>query len=179
MQDIKVRQAHPEDAAAIDVVNRSAFGGEAEAQMVTAVNSSQSYVPELSLVAEVGGRVTGHIMLFRAQLERQGKQHEVLALAPMAVVPSHSHRGTGSLLLRAAVAKATSLGYKAIVVVGHPDYYTRFDFQPASKWEIRCPLSVPAESVTAQELVAGVLEGGGTLRYPAEFTRLFANRQAV
>ena len=98
---------------------------------------------------------------------------EVLALAPMSVVPSQSHRGIGSALMETALSKAAGLGYKAIIVIGHPTYYRRFDFQHASKWGISCSLPVPEDSITAKELVHGALDGGGLLRYPPEFTQLF------
>ena len=97
----------------------------------------------------------------------------MLALAPMSVVPSQSHRGIGSTLLEAALAKAAGLGHKAVVVIGHPDYYRRFGFEHASKWGIHTSLPVPEDSITAKELVPGVLDGGGLLCYPPEFTRLF------
>ena len=173
MQEVKVRQENQSDGKAIAVVNRSAFGGEAEAQLVDVVRQSKSYIPELSLVAEIGDRVSGHIMLFQAHLDRQGKQSEILALAPMSVVPSQSHRGIGSTLLEVALEKATSLGHKAVVVIGHPDYYQRFGFEHASKWGISSSLPVPEDSITAKELVTGALKGGGLLIYPPEFTRLF------
>ena len=173
MQEVKVRQENQSDGKAIAVVNRSAFGGEAEAQLVDVVRQSKSYIPELSLVAEIGDRVSGHIMLFQAHLDRQGKQSEILALAPMSVVPSQSHRGIGSTLLEVALEKATSLGYKAVVVIGHPDYYQRFGFEHASKWGISSSLPVPEDSITTKELVTGALKGGGLLIYPPEFTRLF------
>ena len=173
MQEIKVRQENQSDVKAIAVVNQSAFGGEAEEQLVAVVRASKSFIPELSLVAEVGERLAGHILLFHAHLDRQGKQAQVLALAPMSVVPSQSHRGIGSALLQAAIAKAASLGYKAIVVIGHPDYYRRFGFESAAKWGIHSSLPVPGDSITAKELVAGALEGGGLLCYPPEFTKLF------
>jgi putative acetyltransferase len=173
MQEVKVRQENQTDAEAIAFVNQSAFGGDAEARLVTVVRQSKSFIPELSLVAEVGERLAGHLLLFHAYLDRQGKQQEVLALAPMSVVPSQSHRGIGSTLLQAAMTKAASLGHKAIVVIGHPDYYRRFGFENAAKWGIRSSLPVPEDSITAKELVAGALEGGGLLSYPPEFSRMF------
>lgn len=173
MQEIKIRPERDDDAEAIDVVNRSAFGGDEEAQLVAAMRKSPNFIPELSLVAEVGGRVSGHVLLFRVQLERQVGKVEVLALAPMAVVPSQSHRGIGSLLVQEAVKRAVELGYGAIVVIGHPDFYNRFDFAKAANFGVRSALPVPEDSVTARELVAGALRGGGTLRYPPEFASLF------
>lgn len=174
MEEVHVRQAGAADAAAISVVHRSAFAGDAEAELVEALAGSSHYVPELSLVAEIGGRVCGHIMLFRVALQKpDGVSVDVLALAPMAVVPSRTHRGVGSALIRAALTRAASLAYRAVIVVGYPDYYGRFGFSEARDKGVSCPLPVPAESVLACELVTGALEGGGQLLYPQEFTRLF------
>ena len=178
MQQVTVRQEKQSDAEAIAVVNKSAFGGDEEARWVVAVRNSKSFIPELSLVAEVGERMAGHILLFRAYLDRQDKQIEVLTLAPMSVLPSQSHRGIGSALLETAMSKAAELGYKAIIVIGHPNYYRRFDFQKASTWGVRCSLPVPEDSVTAKELVPGALDNGGMLRYPPEFTQLFKRQEA-
>ncbi|RMD78923.1 MAG: N-acetyltransferase [Gammaproteobacteria bacterium] len=174
MQEPIIRQETPADAEAIDVVHRAAFGGEAESRLAAALRRSEAYVPELSLVAEVEGRVTGFLMLFKAALEREGGETlPLLALAPLAVVPSQSHRGVGSALVRAALARAERLGHPAVVVVGHPDYFARFGFEPASRWGIQCPLPVPPSAVSAKELRRGALEGGGLLRYPEPFVRFF------
>jgi putative acetyltransferase len=81
-------------------------------------------------------------------------------------------------LLEAALSKAVSLGHKAVVVIGHPDYYRRFGFEHASKWDIRSSLPVPEDSITAKELVPGALDGGGLLIYPPEFIRLFKSSEA-
>ncbi len=177
MVDIIVRQEAAADVRAIDVVNLSAFEGESEAILVTALRQSEHFIPELSLVAEIDNRIVGHILLSRAYLGRSGGEFDVLVSAPMAVVPSQSHRGIGSALVRAATTKAASLGRKAIIVVGHPEFYVRFGFEKASKWDVRCLLPVPEESVQAIELEKGVLSGGGTLRYPAVLTEFF--RQTV
>ena len=53
MQQIKVRAETPDDFRAIDVVNLSAFEGEAEAQLIGQLRKSPAFVPDLSLVAEL------------------------------------------------------------------------------------------------------------------------------
>lgn len=173
MTDIIVRQETADDIRAIDVVNLSAFQGEAEAVLVTALRKSEDFIPELSLVAEIDHRIVGHILLSRAHLDQPAGQIDVLALAPMAVVPSQSHRGIGSALVRAALTKAASLGWRAIVVVGHPEFYAKFGFEKASRGGIQCPLPVPEESVQAIELIKGALAGGGAIRYPLALTEFF------
>ena len=173
MQEIIVRAETPEDVRAIDVVNLSAFEGEAEAQLVGELRVSPGFVPDLSLVAELNGRIVGHVLLSRVPLRQTGGSVEILALGPMSVVPSQSHRGIGSELINAAIARARPLGYRAIVVAGPPEYYRRCGFSPASEWKIGCNLNIPEDALSAMELKPGVLAKGGEVEYPAAFSKLY------
>ena len=173
MQQIKVRAETPADFRAIDVVNLSAFQGEEEAQLIAELRKSKEFIPDLSLVAELNGRIVGHVVLSKVQLKSAQSSTEILALGPMSVVPSQSHRGIGSELIEAAVARAKPLCYPAIVVAGHPDYYLRFGFKPATTWSLTCNLAIPEDALTAMELAAGALQGGGRVEYPDIFKALF------
>ncbi len=169
MTTIQVRQEKPEDISAIDVVHLSAFGGDDEVGLLDSLRASSGYVSDLSLVAEFHGRIVGHVLLTKVHLLQGSETKEILALAPMAVVPSQSHRGIGSELVQAAVNQARELGYKAIVVVGYPEFYQRFGFEEASRWELETNLSVSNDLVTAIELQADALKGGGNVIYPSLF----------
>lgn len=173
MQQIKVRAETPADFRAIDVVNLSAFQGEDEAQLIAELRKSKEFIPDLSLVAELNGRIVGHVVLSRVQLKSAKGDSEILALGPMSVVPSQSHRGIGSELIEAAVARARALCYPAIVVAGHPDYYLRFGFKLAKSWPLSCNLSIPQDALTAMELDDGALRDGGVVEYPEIFQALF------
>ena len=117
MQNIIVRSESPEDIRAIDVVNLSAFEGEAEAKLVSAIRELPCFIPELSLVAEFNSRIVGHLLLSKVRFEVANRDTEILALAPMSVVPSQSHRGIGADLIEAGIARARDKGFGAIVVV--------------------------------------------------------------
>ena len=173
MHAITVRPETAEDIRAIDVVHISAFGGEAEAQLVSALRESATYNRELSLVAELGGRIVGHVLLTRVPLRKDGAEKNVLALGPMSVVPSQSHRGIGSELINASISLAEDKGYGAIVVLGHPEYYKRFGFVPARGLQISCNLPAPEDALTVMEIVAGNLAGGGHVEYPEPFVALY------
>lgn len=173
MHEIIVRSETPDDIRAIDVVHLSAFQGESEAQLISALRKSPEYIPELSLVAELNGRIVGHLLLSKVSLKRDEWETAVFALGPMAVVPSQSHRGIGSELIKAAIAKAREYGCSGIVVAGHPQYYHRFGFSQASDWGVQCNLQVPTDALTALELVPGTLEGGGKIEYPKAFAEVF------
>lgn len=173
MEDVIVRAESPEDVKAIDVVNLSAFEGEAEAQLVDAMRRSPGFIRDLSLVAEINGRIVGHLLLSKAMLERDGERKAVLILGPMSVVPSQSHRGIGAALMQAAVNRARDMRYTAIVIAGRPDYYQRFGFKPGGEFEVNTNLPVPEDAVTAMELVPGALEGGGQVIYPPVFEAIY------
>ncbi len=173
MSDIIIRQETAADAAAINVVNISAFEGEAEAKLVTALRQSRDFIPDLSLVADIDGRVVGHILLSRIHLQYSENDVAILALAPMAVVPSQSHRGIGSALVRAAITKASSAGERAIMVIGRPLFYAKFDFAGITKWKIRHSLPVPTEAVQARELLKDGINHGGVINYSHPLVQFF------
>jgi putative acetyltransferase len=72
MHEVIVRAEAPEDVKAIDVVNLSAFQGESEARLVSAIRASAEFIPDLSLVAEINGRIVGHLLLSKVKLQRNG-----------------------------------------------------------------------------------------------------------
>ncbi|MDH3525969.1 MAG: N-acetyltransferase [Gammaproteobacteria bacterium] len=173
MHEITVRPETSEDVRAIDVVHISAFGGEAEARLISALRAAASYNRELSLVAELNGRIVGHVLLTRVPVRKDGEEKIVLALGPMSVVPSQSHRGIGSVLIKASVELAREKGYGAIIVVGYPEYYQRFGFLPAKDIKVTCNLPAPADALTGMEIVEGNLAGGGHVEYPEPFLELY------
>jgi len=173
MSMIQVRQESSEDYRAIEVVHLSAFEGDDEVGLVDALRESSGFIPELSLVAEFNGRIVGHILLTKVKLLQGKESIDILVLAPMAVVPSQSHRGIGSELVTAAVDKAIASGYKAIAVVGSPEFYQRFNFERADKWGLQTNLSVSNDLVSAMELEKGIFDNGGNIVYPSLFNCVY------
>ena len=92
-----IRPETPADCEAIREVNRLAFGGEDESRLVDALRDG-GYV-RLSLVAELDGRVVGHILFGDLPIVMTSGTVEALALAPLAVVPDRQREGIGSMLV--------------------------------------------------------------------------------
>ena len=84
MQGITVRPESAADIKAIDVVHLSAFGGDEEVNLVSALRNSAGFKSDLSLVAEFHDRIVGHILLTKVRLQRDQGGMDILALAPMA-----------------------------------------------------------------------------------------------
>ena len=166
--NVTVRTERPDDFAAVRTVNEAAFGQRDEADLVDAVRSA----PEaISLVAETDGAVIGHILFTRVTIETAGRQVEAMGLAPMAVLPEWQRRGVGSQLVKSGLDACATAGHEIVVVVGHPNYYPRFGFVPASSRGMRYEVAdVPDEAFMVLELKAGALERvEGIVKYRPEF----------
>src|SRR5690348_2531449 len=93
-----IRRENPADHEAVRHVNRLAFGRDDEAGIVEALrNGGYSRV---SLVAEVDGRVVGHILFGDLPILTDAGTVPALSLAPMAVLPEYQRQGIGSALVR-------------------------------------------------------------------------------
>ncbi|SDT29460.1 GNAT family N-acetyltransferase [Microlunatus soli] len=135
--DITVRPETDADVGAIAAVTRLAFDGrQVEVDMVAAIRSSDGFVPELSLVADLDGAVIGHCLLGRKILGGR-PMPPVLQLGPLSVHPEWQRHGIGSRLVIAAQQEASRRGREAmIVLLGVPAYYPRFGFRRSAEFGI-------------------------------------------
>ena len=167
---IRIRAERPQDGDAIHAVNTSAFGQQNEAVLVDALRGSPAWVEGLSLVAEAGDALVGHILFSRCVIKSAAGAIASLALATLPVQPGWQRRGVGSALVRAGLAAAAAQGFGHVIVLGHPEYYPRFGFTPASRFGIHPPFDVPDEAFMALALQPGALDGvRGMVRYPPAF----------
>jgi putative acetyltransferase len=162
---IVIRDERPDDRAAIRAVNDAAFDQPLEGRIVDALRAHDA--AQLSLVAEIDGRVVGHL-LFSPVTSAAGV--EAVGLGPMAVSPEHQRRGVGAALVDAGLARLRAAGCPFVVVLGHHEYYTRFGFVPASRHGLRCEWDVPDESFMVHVIdAAAVAAAAGLVRYRPEF----------
>ena len=164
-----IRAEAPEDRAGVFDGNRRAFGAEDEARLVDALRSLAE--PRISLVAVLEGKVVGHIFFSPVAVDTAPAGFRAFGLAPMAVVPELQRRGIGSKLVAAGLDAVREAGGAAVVVVGHPTFYPRFGFAPASRYGLSCEFPVPDDVFMALELQPGALRGcSGRVRYLPPFS---------
>jgi putative acetyltransferase len=126
--------------------------------------------PNLSLVAIEDDRLVGHILFSEIAIATSQGEITALALAPLAVLPQFQNRGIGSQLVREGLKQCQFLGYRIVIVLGHPNFYTRFGFAPAINKGLRSPFPVPDEAFMVLELVPGALTGiSGMVQYSSPF----------
>jgi putative acetyltransferase len=134
--------------------------------LVDALRTSDAWIEGLSIVTEDGrGTVIAHALLTRCYVGGA----PALALAPCAVLPRAQRRGAGSAAIRAALETARAMGEKLVLVLGHPEYYPRFGFTPASTFGIRPSFEAPDAAIMALPLDPDAEIPCGTIAYPAPF----------
>jgi len=167
---MKVRPEQPGDAPQIRTINQQAFGGDVEADLIETLRASG--LPLISLVAEVEQQVVGHILFSPVTLSGGTHAPAIAGLGPMAVLPEWQQRGVGSLLVTTGLAYCADSGYVAVVVLGHPAYYPRFGFVPASRFNLTSEFKVPDEVFMVKELQdAALQDASGTIQYHPAFNQ--------
>ncbi|MGW2559249.1 GNAT family N-acetyltransferase [Streptomyces sp. NPDC001514] len=163
----RTRPERAADIAAVRAVNTAAFPTEEEADLVDALREDASaWLPGLSYVAEApDGSVAAYALLTRCRVG----DAPALALAPCATAPEHQGQGAGSAVIRAVLDAARARGERLVLVLGHPEYYPRFGFTPASGLGIAPGFEVPNEAMMALVLDGSTAVPQGTITYPGAF----------
>jgi putative acetyltransferase len=133
---VTVRSLLPADAEAVLAVVFDAFSspGRDGSEEVEIVRRTWRRCPppdRTELVAVADGAVTGHVLAAPGWLD--GRDTAVAGVAPVSVAPVHQHRGAGSALVRELIRTAEERGWPLLVLLGDPDYYGRFGFEPAGQ----------------------------------------------
>jgi putative acetyltransferase len=155
MSEVRIEQ--PEDADGVRRLLEAAFGGEAEARLVTALRPTHAWLPEFSVIAEENGQVTAFALLSRIMVGGEAG----LALGPVAVLPTRQRHGLGTAVVRDVLRRATEARERLVLVLGDPAYYRRFGFVAAAPYGISSEWSSAGDAW--QMLALRAVEA----RYPA------------
>jgi predicted N-acetyltransferase YhbS len=175
-----VRRERPADHDAVRELHTAAFeedpvsgtvrarGAVPEARLVDQLREDTGFLPHLSLVAEDGERLVGHVLATRGWLEPYGTP--VLGLGPLGVHPAVQGRGIGTVLVHALVAVAEACGERMVALLGAPGYYGRFGFVRSIDLAVE-----PPEPAWGDYFQARLLSGApvqGAFRYAEPFASL-------
>jgi len=170
--NITIRPETKNDYLAIREINDLAFKQGNESLLIEKLRETSDFISELSLVAEYERKVVGHLLLYPVKVNGKDTKHTTLSLAPMSVHPNYQRKGIGSKLVREGLKRAKEKGYGSVIVLGHPEYYPRFGFSKASKFDIKVPFDAPDNAFMALELVENGLENvKGVVDYPKPFLK--------
>lgn len=126
---ILIRSETDADVSAITEVTVAAFktleiSHHTEQFIIAALRAAK--VLTLSLVAEMEGRVIGHIAFSPVTIS-DGTLNWY-GLGPVSVLPAYQRQGVGKALIREGLARLKAMNAQGCCLVGHPDYYRKFGF---------------------------------------------------
>lgn len=165
---VQIRVETETDNDAVRAINFAAFGQSLEGGIVDALRGSKDTV---SLVAEQKGCIIGHILFTTVTVGSPSGQSTGLALGPMAVAPEFQNKGVGSALVRDGLERLRKAQCPYVIVLGHPNFYPRFGFVPASRFGVKSQWEgVPDEAFMITVFDRSALSSdGGVAYYRREF----------
>ena len=130
---ITIRDETPGEVRVITEVTVAAFrtlavSRHTEQHIIEALRAARALA--VSLVAEVGGRVVGHLALSPVTLS--DGTPDWYGLGPVSVLPEFQRRGVGKALIGEGLERLRARAARGCCLVGHPDYYRKFGFQNVS-----------------------------------------------
>jgi putative acetyltransferase len=127
--NLVIRNETAADVGAIAEVTIAAFNtlaisNHTEQFIIAALRAAKAL--SVSLVAEVDGRVVGHIAFSPVSIS-DGTPNWY-GLGPLSVLPEHQRKGIGKALIDKGLSRLSALNAQGCCLVGHPDYYRKFGF---------------------------------------------------
>lgn len=172
-----LRQEQPQDWKENEILTREAFWNQYrpgcnEHLVLHCLRKSKAFLPQLSYVAVQEKKLVGNIVY--SKLYQDGKIcNDLISFGPVSVLPQFQRQGIGSNLISTTLKKAKESQYKAVLITGNSDFYHRFGFVTASKFDIHLkgiPLEEEAAFFMALELEKGALSSlSGIYEFDAAF----------
>ena len=162
---MRIRPVVRSDSSDIRAVHLLAFPTSAEADLVEQLGRDGDSV--ISLVGVEQGRIVGHILLSRMDVQADGRALNAVGLAPVAVIPALQRRGIGSALVEAAIGEARRLGIDLIFVLGDTDFYGRFGFAAEAAQPFACAYAGPHFQALLLDSIADPVQAGAANYAPA------------
>ena len=164
-----IRPETANDLDAIREIHVAAFPTAAESELVDALREAGNLDVSLIAIDDGSSEVVGHIAFSPVTIEG-GEALAGTGLAPVAVLPEFQGKGVGQQLIEAGLLTCEESGADFVVVLGDPNYYSRFGFQPATNFEVGNEYGVGDEFMVI-EFTGGCLTGG-TAKYCQQFEEL-------
>lgn len=194
--NIKLRLENVSDYREVEELTREAFFGIMsprcdEHYLAHELRKSGAFIKELDYVAVDNGKIVGNIMYTKSKVvSEDGIEHEMIIFGPLSVLPEYQSKCIGAMLVRHTLEKAKELGYRAVFIFGHSDYYPKFGFVNAKQYNITTDEGENFDAFMALPLYKGALDGISGKFYfddiynvdskaAAEFDNSFPEREAI
>ncbi len=140
--NITIRNERPEDYRVVEEVAREAFWnlyfpGCAEHLAIHNLRNHTDFIPELTFVIEVDGKIVGSIFYSHSKIvDKNDTEHKTITFGPVSIHPDYHRKGLGRELITHSIEEAKKLRYNAILTLGYPYHYEPYGFVGAKKYNI-------------------------------------------
>lgn len=166
--DYLIRLEREEDYREAENLIREAFWnvyrpGCLEHYVINQLRNDPSFVKELDLVMEKGGKLIGQNVFMKAAIKADdGRDIPIMTMGPICISPEYKRQGYGKILLDYSLEKAAELGAGAVCFEGNIAFYGKSGFTFASEYGIRyhgLPEGEDSSFFLCKELIPGYLDG--------------------
>ncbi len=144
--------------------------------LIEEIRDSEYYIPELSFVAELDGRIVGHFLFSRFPLSQTptgghggAKDTDIVMLAPVSVHADYLHQGIGSAMIKLGIDKVKKMGFGGIIVEGNYRFYNTVGFRTSSEYGIYpvsgYPMTEPKCQMCMETYCGSLKNKGGYVVY--------------
>lgn len=168
MKNLIIRNEKKEDYRTVENLIRESFWnvyrpGCLEHYVIHTLRNDKAFIPELSFVMELDGKIIGQNIFMRANIKADdGRDIPIMTMGPICITPELKRKGYGKILLDYSLEKAREYGCKALCFEGNIDFYGKSGFTFASDYGIRyhgLPEGEDASFFLCEELEKGYLNG--------------------
>lgn len=168
MKNLNIRNEKKEDYRAVENLIRESFWnvyrpGCLEHYVIHKLRDDVDFIPELSFVMELDGRLIGQNMFMKANIKADdGRDVPIMTMGPICIAPEFKGKGYGKILLDYSLERAKEYGCQALCFEGNINFYGKSGFTFASNFGIRyhgLPDGEDASFFLCKELEEGYLDG--------------------
>ena len=141
LNNLIIRAERPDDYKNTELMTMRSFWnkfgpGCSEHNMVRIIRESKDYIPDISRVAELEGKIVGAVYYTKAWIDDGSTKREVALLGPLAVEPTMEGNGIGGALINESIKLAKKTEISGIILAGEPAYYPKLGFELCEKYGI-------------------------------------------
>lgn len=139
---MKIRLEEEKDYFEVENLTREAFWnvyrpGCFEHLVIHKLRDDVAFVKELDYVIEEDSKIVANIVYAKGQITLEdGSVQDTLIFGPVSVLPEYQNKGYAKKLINYTLELASKMGYASVLITGNPDYYKKYGFESASKYEI-------------------------------------------
>ena len=163
---IEIRKELPQDYRETEEMTKRSFynvygPGCDEHLLVHKLRTHKDYLPELSRVALVDGKIAGTIMYFKCVIHGEKEDVTIASFGPLCVDHKYKNCGIGRKLLEATLPLAKEAGFPGIMIFGEPYYYPKFGFKRGREFGLTDMGGNASDAFMGLELAEGGLHIAG------------------